>query len=177
MKRIVVICIFVILSMLICGMADPILSYSHLSNKQLDIYISENNLSPIVVKNIDNYTIIVEESPLEIKTHVLTSDSNGNIITSGPSTESKNPLVTISTHSIEDLKYGNLSYVNIIIEDKDLLKNANRTSIIYDNSFYSEDFNNKSAIIISGKYKDMPNVILYDKNEQEIYNLKKLSGK
>ncbi|WP_315119513.1 hypothetical protein [uncultured Clostridium sp.] len=146
-----------------------------LTSSQIDNYIKEKKLTPITIKTINNYTIILYELNDIIGIHALTSDQYGNVRLESNSTGRNNSNrvpVSIGISGGWDYNIGGFDFVWLIINDKQILNEAHSAKIILSDKT-QETVNidkNKGLIIpISSCKLDLQHIYILDKENNMVY--------
>jgi len=174
--------------------------YSPLTEAQLNQYLAENKISPLAVQNIGNFTVVLDKVKREdksdqeknivpenistlIETKCLTADQDGNIIHHGGGSGGDNSdIVPVSIGvSSGSSQYGRIMYARVIINDSNLLKDADRITCYYANNITTTTpVDNQKAFIIPlsqekaellrQEARKLTNVIISDKNGKVLFD-------
>jgi len=174
--------------------------YSPLTEAQLNGYLKENKISPLAVQNIDKFTVVLykikrEDKSDQEKNHIpenisvltetrrLTADQEGNIINDGGgSGDDNSDFVPVSIGvSGGSSQYGRIMYARVIINDSNLLKDADRITCYYANNITTTTpVDNQKAFIIPlpqekaellrQEARKLTNVIISDKNGKVLFD-------
>lgn len=174
--------------------------YSPLTEAQLKDYLKENKISPLAVQNIGNFTVVLYKIKREdkseqeknivpenisalIETRRLTADQDGNIIKEGGGGGDDNSdIVPVSIgESGGSSQYGRIEYSTVIINDSNLLKDADMIKCCYANNITTTTpVDNQKAFIISlpqekavllrQEVMKLTNVVISDKNGKVLFD-------
>jgi Antirepressor regulating drug resistance, predicted signal transduction N-terminal membrane component len=164
--------------------------YSPLSEAQLQKYLAENSISPLVVQNIGKYTVVLykidreaksdhDHIPENIKTLIerklLSADQDGNIINCGGGCSDDNSDITpVSTGcSGHDSVRGYIGFSKVIINDPNILKDAYAVKCCYENNITTTTLvDNHNAFIIPYPHKKakLSNVIIANKDGKILFD-------
>jgi len=174
--------------------------YSPLTEAQLNQYLAENKISPLAVQNIGNFTVVLDKIKREdisdqeknivpenistlIETRGLTADQDGNIIHhGGGSGDDNSDIVPVSIgESGGSSQYGRVEYSTVIINDSNLLKDADKITCYYANNITTTTpVDNQKAFIIPlpqekaellrQEASKLTNVVISDKNGKALFD-------
>ena len=163
----IVIFTLIILSYLITGCIQK--TYKPLSENQIQQFLSEKNVTPLVIRTVENSTVILYETQWETGIYYLSVDESGkmSITQSTPGYDPSSP-VSISCGA---------SLVTVVINDNEILKKAYKVTAIYENKHeVTELVNNSRALLIipdeSVRNTKMGcySVIINDKDNKVLFN-------
>lgn len=146
-----------------------------LTSSQIDNYIKEKKLTPIAIKTINNYTIILYELNDIIGTHALSSDQYGNVRLQANSTGRNNSNrvpVSIGISGGWEYNIGGFDFVWLIINDKQILNEAHSAKIILSDKTQKTvniDKNKGMIIPISSCKLDLQHIYILDKENNMVY--------
>ncbi|HWQ71826.1 MAG TPA: M56 family metallopeptidase [Desulfitobacteriaceae bacterium] len=174
--------------------------YSSLTEAQLNQYLKENKISPLAVENIGNFTVVLYKIKREdkseqeknivpenistlIETRRLTADQDGNIIKEGGgSGDDNSDIVPVSIgESGGSSQYGRIELSTVIINDSNLLRDADRITCYYANNITTTmPVDNQKAFIIPlppekaellrQEVRKLTNVVISDKNGKVLFD-------
>jgi hypothetical protein len=149
------------------------------TNEELNNYLKEKDISPIVIKNIDKWTLVLSENSfLSLSVY----KDSGQISSSRSSIANNSSIepVTIGLTSWGNKKE-HVNIATIIINNKDLLEKAIKVKVklLSTTGTFEETevMNNKNGAIIffdNNQILDgrLDEVNIYDKENKEIFNKK-----
>ncbi len=174
--------------------------YSPLTEAQLNQYLKENKISPLAVENIGNFTVVLYKIKREdkseqeknivpenistlIETRRLSADQDGNIIKEGGgSGDDNSDIVPVSIgESGGSSQYGRIELSTVIINDSNLLRDADRITCYYANNITTTmPVDNQKAFIIPlppekaellrQEVRKLTNVVISDKNGKVLFD-------
>ncbi|MFL0269365.1 hypothetical protein [Candidatus Clostridium radicumherbarum] len=149
-----------------------------LTLEQINNFVKERGITPIVTKNIKNYTVILHETNSARGYYALTSNQNGKIQSEGSGSGGNNANLTPVSIGLSggsdniDGTYSFYSFAWVIINDSSVLDKASwATLILDDNTAISESVSGNRGIIISNTMGNSKatNLIIYDKNREVLF--------
>jgi len=152
-----------------------------LTFEQVNNFVKEKGITPISIKNIKNYTVILHETNSATSYYGLTSNQNGNIQSESSGSGRNNANITPVSIGLGggsdniDGAYSFYSFAWLIINDSSILDKASwATLILDDNTVISESVNGNKAIIIPNTMGNSraTNLIIFDKNREVLFKQK-----
>ena len=152
-----------------------------LTLEQVNNFVKEKGITPIAIKNIKNYTVILHETNSIAGYYGLTSNQNGNIQSESSGSGRNNANITpvsigLGGGSVNiDGTYSFYSFVWLIINDNWILDKASwATLILDDNTAIWESINGSKGIIIPNTMGNSrtTNLIIFDKNREVLFKQK-----
>ena len=125
--------------------------YSPLSPKQIKDFLEQNNIDALDIREIENYTVILYQTPTEHGYWRLTSDQSCRISASSGSSDNNSDITKVSVGRSEGggVKSGQIKFITIIINDNEILEKAERIVVNSGNQKSEELINRRKGIIIS----------------------------
>ena len=176
-KKIIFSCLFLFLIIAIFNIYQTKDVFRQPTNEELNKYLKEQNVSPIAIKNIDKWSLILcENSFLSLSVYI----DSGKISSARSSANNSNTEpVTIGLTSWSNKKEP-IYVATIIINNKDILEKSLKVKVKINSSDNSveetkiELMNNKRGAIIffnNSQILDgrLSEVIIYDKDNKQIF--------
>lgn len=152
-----------------------------LTPEQINTFIKVRGITAIAIKNIKNYTVILQETNGARGYYGLTSNQNGNIQSENFGSGSSNANITPVSIGLSggsdnvNGAYSFYSFAWVIINESSILDKASwATLILSDNTAISESVSGNKAVIIPntmGASKAM-SLVIYDNNKKVLFKQK-----
>ena len=126
------------------------------SESQINIFICENNLKPLAIRNIgDTFTVILHENKTEMGYYSLSIDNRDRVSTHATIT---NNNANITPVSIGGNATG-IPFATVIINDQKILENSHEITVKFEDGYeVTELVNNRKGIIIPNETVKNSNV-------------------
>lgn len=152
-----------------------------LTSEQINNFVKEKGITPLAVKNIKNYTVILHETSDAKGYYGLASTQDGNIksVNIGSIRDNSNttPVSTGLAGGSDNIDgaYSFYSFAWVIINDDTILNKSSWVTLTLDDSTgISESINRNKAIIIPNPMGNSraTNLIIYGKNREILFKQK-----
>lgn len=137
------------------GCSQQTLMLKPLNKEQVDTFVKDKSISPVVVEDVgDSYTVIGFENQSHIGYYAVAINKDGDITSHGSITDnSKSSPVWLGGSG------SGIPFVTIIINDKNLLAQADKVLVRFNDGYeVSEDLNSRKGIVISDDRVNNSNV-------------------
>lgn len=126
------------------------------SESQIDIFICENNLQPLAIRNIgDIFTVILYENETEMGHYSLAVDNSNRISTHAAITNNNANVTPVSIGGVAS----GIPFVTIIINDQKILEKPHEITVEFKDGYkVTELVNNRKGIIIPNETVKNSNV-------------------
>ncbi|GEM_PF-3277865 len=140
MKRLqIVFFTLIILSLIITGCVQK--TYKPLSEPQIKQFLTEKNVTPLVIRTVENSTVILYETQWVTGIYYLSVDESDKMSITHTTT-GYNPSFPVSISC-------GASLVTVVINDNEVLKKAYKVTVVYENKHeVTELVNNSRALLI-----------------------------
>lgn len=149
------------------------LNFSPLSEKQIKTFIKQRGITPLAIKAIGNYTVILFRTTTKQGEYELTSDQSGRIHESSGFGSNNSDVTPVSLGSGGcNSQAGKIAFAEIIINQDELLKKAAKLEVIFgDNTKVIESINDKKGLIIPNPTgsTDVSNIYIYDNDGKILF--------
>ncbi|MBP0725967.1 hypothetical protein J5Y03_12370 [Bacillus sp. RG28] len=161
-------CLILSIALLICGLVMGCSkyggqsNYSSLSQNEIKQFVSQKKIEPLSIEDVQNSTLILYENGI-----YGLSKENGKIIENqtGWVGNSKEKVIIGMTST-------GSPHVSVIIEDKNLLKEANEVKVVFsDGKSVTKPFEGKRGLLVFYD-KNKSNLTINDGIEISIFNKK-----
>lgn len=146
-------------------------THQTLSESQIRQFLTEKNVTPLAIRNIENSTVILYETRLEMGIYRLSIDENDKISLDQISWENNSAFTPVSIGGTAT----GTPFVTVIINDGQILKKAYKVTVVFTNKDeVTEMVNNNKGIIIPDENIRNANVgwdsvTIFDKDGNVLY--------
>lgn len=145
--------VLIVLSLLITGCVQNTQGY--VTKTQINQFLAEKNITPLVIKTVENSTVILYETRQEVGMYYLSIDDNSkmSVTQTIPGYDPSSPVLISCEGSL----------VAVVINDNNILKKAYKVTVTYEDKYdVTELINNRRALlIVPGKIARSANVSNY----------------
>lgn len=163
--------------------SEPYSKNKPLTKEQLDKYLKDNMITPLAVRDIEQWTIVLYQTPTQVGGYILTASPDGKIHQSGGHASNNSDIapVTIGSGGSFSQGVGSVSYTRVVFNDPEIQNSADRVVIMQEDKIMaSEPVNGQKGVIIPGQLKlgsnFKTNVLVLDKEGNELYNHQKFQA-
>jgi hypothetical protein len=148
-------------------------SIKPLSSSQIDNFVKQREITPITIKVINNFTIILYEKNNTIGTYALTSDQQGNLKSEanhGGGNRS-NPI-SLGLSGGSEINYGEYNFLWLTINDDQLFNKADSVRVIFKNKTEKTESIDRNKGIIIPNFSDklgLQHIYILDKENNTLY--------
>lgn len=146
-----------------------------LSSSQIDNFVKERGITPITIKVINNFTIILYEKKGIVGAYALTFDKQGNLkseANSGGRNILNSSPITLGSSGGTEINVGEYNFIWLIINEEQLLNKADSVRVIFKNKTEKrERVDRKKGVIIpnySGEL-NLQHIYILDKENNILY--------
>lgn len=146
-----------------------------LSSSQIDNFVKQREITPITIKVINNFTIILYEKNNTIGTYALTSDQQGNlksVANHGGGNRSNSNPISLGLSGGSEINYGEYNFLWLTINDDQLFNKADSIRVIFKNKTEKTgSIHRKKGIIIpnSSDKLGLQHIYILDKENNTLY--------
>ncbi|MCX9011563.1 MAG: hypothetical protein OIN66_10640 [Candidatus Methanoperedens sp.] len=120
-------------------------TYKTLSESQIDQFLAGKNVTPLAIRTIENSTVVLYETKLEMGIYRLSIDENDKMSLTQISWQNNSAFTPVSIGGTAT----GIPFVTVIINDEQILKKAYKAIVVFVNKDeVTELVNNNKGIII-----------------------------